>query len=264
MNYIEIELAERKSDWAMSSLQSHNYYELYFLLSGNRRVFYENKMFSVDENTFCIIPPFHMHKTEGGACKRVIINVSPNLLTANEKSFLESCQNSVAFKLNPTKLNIITELLEQGASVKLNDIHSKNQLMLSYMHVILDQMQQDLLIPLDFNAITNTSKKDTLVLNIVYYLNENFTKKITLEDLCNKFYISANTLCSRFQSSMHCSVMQYLSFVRISTAKKLLSTTNKTIEEIAEQCGYSSANYFSLIFKKEVGLSPLNYRKSRL
>ncbi len=263
MNYIEIEMVERKTDWAMSALQSHNYYELYFLLNGKRRVFYENKMFLADENTFYVIPPFHMHKTEGGPHKRVIINVSPDLLTANEKSFLESCKKAVAFKFNPLKMSMFKELLEQASAVNLTDMQSKNQLVLSYMHVILDQMQQDLLIPLEFSAITNSSKKDTLVLNIVYYLNEHYTEKITIEDLCNRFYISANTLCSRFQSSMHCSVMQYLSFVRISTAKKLLTTTNKNVEEIAEKCGYSSANYFSLIFKKEVGLSPLNYRKSK-
>jgi transcriptional regulator GlxA family with amidase domain len=50
---------------------------------------------------------------------------------------------------------------------------------------------------------------------------------------------------------------------RQARAKNLLVTTDLSMDEIAERCGYSSANYFSLIFKKNVGLSPLNYRKKK-
>ena len=57
--------------------------------------------------------------------------------------------------------------------------------------------------------------------------------------------------------------MEYVSRMRLSKAKSLLKDTNKSIEDIALDCGFSSANYFGLIFKKEVGLSPLNYKKSR-
>ena len=57
--------------------------------------------------------------------------------------------------------------------------------------------------------------------------------------------------------------MEYVSRMRLSKAKLLLRDSNKSIEEIATECGFSSANYFGLIFKKEVGLSPLNYKKTR-
>ena len=60
---------------------------------------------------------------------------------------------------------------------------------------------------------------------------------------------------------MHCSVMKYVSELRITAAEKLLDNTDKTIEEIAEICGFSSASYFGLAFKKERGKSPSNYRK---
>ena len=62
---------------------------------------------------------------------------------------------------------------------------------------------------------------------------------------------------------MHCSIMDYVSRMRLSKAKSLLRDENKSVEDVAMECGYSSANYFGLIFKKEVGLSPLNYKKTR-
>jgi transcriptional regulator GlxA family with amidase domain len=57
--------------------------------------------------------------------------------------------------------------------------------------------------------------------------------------------------------------MEYRLFTRISRAKELLSSSKMSIESIAAECGFSSANYFSLIFKKEVGISPRSYRKMR-
>jgi transcriptional regulator GlxA family with amidase domain len=50
----------------------------------------------------------------------------------------------------------------------------------------------------------------------------------------------------------------------LNKAKHLLLSTDKTVNEIAELCGFSSANYFGLIFKKKENLSPLTYRKNQL
>jgi two-component system response regulator YesN len=57
--------------------------------------------------------------------------------------------------------------------------------------------------------------------------------------------------------------MDYCTHARLNEAKHLLLTTRKSLDEIAERCGYASANYFSLIFKRKIGLSPLNYRKKK-
>lgn len=63
-----------------------------------------------------------------------------------------------------------------------------------------------------------------------------------------------SSLCERFSETMKCSITDYLTFVRITEAKKLLKTTSFGMDKIASVCGFSSANYFSLIFKKQVGL----------
>ncbi|MBQ8320040.1 MAG: helix-turn-helix transcriptional regulator [Clostridia bacterium] len=86
---------------------------------------------------------------------------------------------------------------------------------------------------------------------------------ITLKGLSERFFISVNTLCKRFHENMNCSVMEYTTFVRLNKAKMYLLSTKKGVEEIAGLCGFLSANYFGLIFKKQFGCSPTNYRKLR-
>jgi transcriptional regulator GlxA family with amidase domain len=75
--------------------------------------------------------------------------------------------------------------------------------------------------------------------------------------------MSKVSLCKKFKDVMNCSIMEYVMRIRLNKAKGLLRNTNKSIEEVAFECGFSSANYFGLIFKKEIGLSPLNYKKTR-
>ena len=50
----------------MSDLHSHNHYEIYFLVKGERSFFLSNKMYNLKGPVIIIIPPYVMHKTEGG------------------------------------------------------------------------------------------------------------------------------------------------------------------------------------------------------
>ncbi|MEE1198283.1 MAG: helix-turn-helix transcriptional regulator [Acutalibacteraceae bacterium] len=61
---------------------------------------------------------------------------------------------------------------------------------------------------------------------------------------------------------MFFSPIQFILKIRIERAKELLDFTDKSIADIAESSGFQDQNYFARIFKKQVGLSPTQYRKS--
>lgn len=263
MNFIEIEYRERNDSWRMSELQSHDYYELYFLLDGDRNFFYGDKMFGITGPAFCIIPPFAMHKTAGGRYRRININISSDLLTPQEREFLEMLSESVAFSLDHERAALPLSLVKEAAEISVVDTQKKQQLSLSFLHTILYILSKGRLVPLEHHAKSTSSTTDTLMLEVVSYLNTAYAEELNLNNISERFYISKNTLCARFRAAMSCSPMQYLAFVRLSRAKELLSTTKKSIDEISALCGYSSPNYFSLIFKRSVGISPREYRKTK-
>jgi YesN/AraC family two-component response regulator len=140
----------------------------------------------------------------------------------------------------------------------------KKKYSLSFAKTFLYILQSSTLTPLSYApSISKNNANKNLILDIVAYINTHFQENITLESLKNKFFISKNTLCKNFQQVMHCSVMEYCSAARLNEAKHLLLTTTKSIEDIADLCGYSSANYFSLLFKSKTGLAPSTYRKKK-
>lgn len=106
----------------------------------------------------------------------------------------------------------------------------------------------------------NNNKKYNLN-NIKDYIDNNFTIKITLDDLSEKFFINKFYLTRLFKEQYGISVAIYIQQLRITYGKKLLRFTDKSIDEISSICGINDANYFSRIFHKFEDISPSEYRK---
>ena len=263
MSFIEIEYREREKPFAMTALQAHDYYEIYCLIEGDRQVFFENCMFTLSGGSICVIPPFKMHKMEGGQYKRINIYVSPDLLDSDENSFLKECSERVAFMLGKERRELFFSLASSFGKGEIDSAVGDKELV-ALTRVLISILRSSELISIPTVTVEQSSKSDnSLILQIIDYINTHFTRNISLDELSEQFFISKNSLCKKFRAVMRCSIAEYISGVRQAKAKELLSGTDMSMDEIAERCGYSSANYFSLIFKRNVGLSPLNYRKKK-
>ncbi len=266
MEFFEFDEVIVNENKYMFEPHSHDFYELYFLLDGEREFFVDNKMFKVSANTLVVVPPFCIHKTEGGPYKRININISPDLLSQFHNEFLMNTSKEIAVKIDKNYIDIVTRLLKEGTKIQSSMSNNKVKVdcMLSLVQTIIYLLSIQNLVAISASSTAHKPKNvSPEVLKILSYINLNYNQQIQLKDLCDKFFLSKVSLCKKFKNVMNCSIMEYVSRMRLSKAKLLLRDTNKSIEEIAVECGFSSANYFGLIFKKEVGLSPLNYKKTR-
>lgn len=95
------------------------------------------------------------------------------------------------------------------------------------------------------------------------YIEANyFDQELTVNKLCDFLHVSPAKLSMIFKKEYKTTVINYLTQVRMDTAKKLLRSTDMKFFEIASEVGYSEANYFSYCFKKNLGISPSEYRKN--
>ena len=97
---------------------------------------------------------------------------------------------------------------------------------------------------------------------IVRYVEENFKEKITIDELSFLFGTNRSSLCKAFKRTTGKSVNDYVSEKKLSEAKRLLSETSDTVTEIAETLNFSGIHYFTAFFKKNEGLSPVEYRSN--
>ena len=93
------------------------------------------------------------------------------------------------------------------------------------------------------------------------YLEENYNKPISLNDLSEKFHYSVGYLCNAFRNAYHVTPLRCLNQIRISHAKKLLSgNIDILLKDVASCVGFADPLYFSRLFRKETGMSPTEYR----
>jgi AraC-like DNA-binding protein len=96
------------------------------------------------------------------------------------------------------------------------------------------------------------------------FIDDNLQNELTILEISKGTNISKSVLYKSFHSRFNCTVKEYLNQKRIEKAIDLLVHSDLSIEEIALQIGFSNASYFSKVFKKQKGISPLKFRKIQL
>lgn len=92
------------------------------------------------------------------------------------------------------------------------------------------------------------------------YIKENFNRDISLDEVSREVNISPYYFSKIFKEGTGENFIEYLTAIRIEKAKELLNTTELSMKEICTMCGYSDPNYFSRSFKKNVGVTPTEYK----
>ncbi len=93
------------------------------------------------------------------------------------------------------------------------------------------------------------------------YLKEHYGEQISMEEMAGRNNLSVSYFCKLFKMEMHMGFMEYLTKIRMDEARRLLVETNDAIKVIATRVGYFDDKYFSKTFKKQLGISPKEYRK---
>ena len=94
------------------------------------------------------------------------------------------------------------------------------------------------------------------------YIDFHYMEMLSLESLAARFSVNKNYLSARFHKEVGTTVTDYINQTRINRATGLLRHTALSVQQIAEQCGFADANYFTRTYKKIQGFTPNEYRKS--
>lgn len=97
--------------------------------------------------------------------------------------------------------------------------------------------------------------------NLIAYLETRLDEPLRLEDLAARSHISVSTLLRRFKKATGLTPIDFLVRLRLEKARRMLRETRMPITEISYQTGFSDSNYFARQFRKNIGMSPGEYRR---
>ena len=102
---------------------------------------------------------------------------------------------------------------------------------------------------------------DENIQRAIGYIDENLEQPLSVSEICKNANLSKSALYRGFQRALQSTVWEYIHQKRIERAAVLLRKTDLSIEELAQRLGYTGGSYFSKLFKKRMGCSPLQYKK---
>ncbi|MRX73498.1 AraC family transcriptional regulator [Bacillus lacus] len=120
---------------------------------------------------------------------------------------------------------------------------------------------EELLVQLQKEALKIPTAAERVVEETLKFLQKHYQKDVRMEDLAKEIHFHPDYITRCMQKTLGMTPVHYVNVYRISQAKRLLATTDYKISAVAGEVGIEDSTYFSKLFKKIEGVSPLEFRK---
>lgn len=107
----------------------------------------------------------------------------------------------------------------------------------------------------------DANPKESILKRATTYIKNNYRNDLSLQKIAKACYCNPNYLSNVFMKYYDISIIDYILAIRLKKAKEYLSMTSMSVKEVAMETGFNYPNYFSYIFKKNTGETPLQYRR---
>ena len=249
------------------ALHHHDFYEVYFFLSGNVHYNIESRSYLLTPGDVLLISPMELHQPMFGPehreYERIVLWIDKQFL---EGFSLPGQSFTACFDTDsPSHTNLLRPegVQRQFLMFLLEQLIAENNSQEPYQEIAALACLAQVLISLNRLALQQRKEEavtpqDSTVYNVLGYINEHYNENMTLDDLANKFFVSKYHLSREFQRLVGTSVHRYIVQKRLVMAKQMLSE-GKPSSEVYQQCGFGDYSNFYRAFKAEYQISPKDY-----
>ena len=167
-------------------------------------------------------------------------------------------QSQLACPVAVFKAHSLFPVLDEIFSEFDGKAHSYEVFVKSDIYRILGHLYREGILS-DAERVYNNSDVQK-ILPILSYINDSYAEDITLDGVSERLGFDRSYFCRIFKLGTGATFTEYLNFVRICKAEKLLQNTKSSVLEVSEAVGFSSVSYFNRMFKKYRNCSPRFYR----
>ncbi len=252
-------------------LLHHDFYEIYYLVSGDVTYTIESKLYKVLPGDVLLISPRELHQihiqSEKQVYERYVLWISPEFVSS-----LSSPQSDLLHGLDPGRPGYANQLRLQGADRQqvltlLEQLYQEQegsgfgadllpQCLLTQLLVTVNRLtlRQNL-------AFQDLSRSSRMVTQTIEYIQVHYADALNLDDLAARVFVSKYHLSHEFQRQVGTSVYRYIQKKRLMMARHLLSQGQKP-NGVYSLCGFSDYPGFYRAFKAEYGSSPREFYQS--
>ena len=244
--------------------ESHDFWEMIYVEKGTLTVAEDENIYELSSGQAIFHAPMEFHRFWAKKTKPATVFkiISFDLETSIEHNLADGVfsikgrlkelfENAYMQADNSFKHDVFVSKKEQNNPV--NEVLSIKMLEIFLLSVISDsspEYAKDVTLPAQRYG------------EVISFMNEHICENMLLEDISLGTHISASYIKKLFKIYAGCGVMHYFTRLKIIYSLKLISH-GMSVKEISEKMSFSNPNYFTAVFKREMGILPTQYRKNK-
>lgn len=233
----------------------HVYYQIIFSAKGEGILTFDSNEYRIPQGTGFYLPAGYPHEykpSESGEWETHWISFAGACI----ESVLPCLEFDKPFVFKMTDYSVFDSIWQKMLkTIRTNSMHcghTNSALLYSFL-VELNKL-------VTCPASTKENHRMDQLKPIMDYIDQNYATGITLKELARIADLSPQYICRIFKECLNMRPFEHLTKKRIFESKKLLTETNLSINEISKAVGYNDCSYFCVVFKRQEGVSPAEYR----
>jgi len=239
----------------------HTFFEVYYFISGDAEIMVEGNVYTLSPHTLILLAPNVMHGIKVNSRADYVRDV----LYFHPQDLMPDCRHLLTSILKAPKKALARELIYSHAENfrldsfyynirQLDDQPQEMRTMLApvFIEAFLGQI---LLMAKSLKPAVLANQLPTKTIEVINYVNERLTERLSLEEIADHFFISKNYLNANFKKYLGTTVMDYVRYKRITLAKQAIQAGESAMDA-ALQSGFSDYSSFYRAYVKYEGHSP--------
>ncbi|HWQ79642.1 MAG TPA: AraC family transcriptional regulator [Anaerovoracaceae bacterium] len=236
---------------------SHPYYQLNHIVQGSFAFEIEGRKFTAEVGDTILIPANSVHTfTQTSDVKGYYFEVK---FSSFSKGVMEMCADAGVFVKNDEFSGL---LLKEIFEEKNNSTPESEEIMITYLYSILFKLTEKK------RREKNTSSKyievsaySSPVRDIVRFLENNYKKRLTLDDIVAETPLKKSYLCGLFKKETTVTIFECLMIIRVRKAVELLTYNPMPLSQVSKETGFVNITHFNRVFTKHVMIPPGQFRR---
>ncbi|MDE6312860.1 MAG: AraC family transcriptional regulator [Lachnospiraceae bacterium] len=251
------EIGKLKAQIPHKSMRSHlTSYLCFLVLEGSGQLSYHDRNYELKQGdcVFIDCQQKYCHSTSENLWTLQWVHFFGPSLTAIYDKYVERGGQPV---FHPHKFKEMADIITEIYALAHSADHIKDMRINEKLASLITVLMEESWHPENFG----TEKKRLELKEIREYLDNHYTEKVSLDELAELFFINKYHMVRSFKKTFGSTINNYILVKRITHAKQMLRFSDKSLEEIGSEAGFTDAQYFCRMFKRVEGITPGEYRK---
>lgn len=250
----------------------HDEIEISYVLHGELQIFLNGELITVKEGDALFIDSDECHYFMPGKVDLITVLFSPSLLSgtpgsdkliADIKERLTRNSKTTA-KWTAENKSELKSIIDELASFDKNDFAYELKVRACIFRLVAMIADERINSVADMTAVTDCSKVKERIGNVFRYIEEHYMEALSLPEAAAASGYVPTYFSRVFKTCTGMTFYDYLTIYRIRKSEVLLVETSDSIAAIAVASGFSSVKTFDRVFKEQIGISPLKFRKQHM